>query len=178
MPNHSELCFPPLQNVEKVFGKTAALRCLSPDSSGKRQGDVGLGDFSGARQPSLNAGSSLGNAAGCSWTRNFTSLCLTFLIYKMGMMTIVPTSEGCCEGKQMSEYLRGVPCIWVAQLLLCNAVSVIVLDSWPGAEAWPFPDRGRHAVNACWLVGQVSGLCWGLACHGGRVVGQHAQPTL
>lgn len=107
MPNHSELCFPPLQNVEKVFGKTAALRCLSPDSSGKRQGDVGLGDFSGARQPSLNAGSSLGNAAGCSWTRNFTSLCLTFLIYKMGMMTIVPTSEGCCEGKQMSEYLRG-----------------------------------------------------------------------
>lgn len=107
MPNHSELSFPSLQNVEKVFEKTAALRCLSPDSSGKRQGDVGLGDFSGASQPRLNAGSSLGNATACSWTRNFTSLCLTFLIYKMGRMTIVSTSEGCCEGQQMSEYLRG-----------------------------------------------------------------------
>lgn len=98
-----------------------------------------------------------GSSTVCSWASNFTSLCLAFLIYEVGMMTIAHACK-----VQQTTWHTGIPSFWASQLLIPSAVSVVLLDSGgQGQRLAPSLAQDGHAINAHWLVGLVSGLCNG-----------------
>lgn len=93
---------------------------------------------------------------------------LTFLIYKMRVMTIAPALPGCCEGEnsvrpcevQDGARCTGIPCLRAPPLPLPSGGFCSCADPVPARQgACLFPVRRRHVVDACWFVEQPRGLC-------------------
>lgn len=104
-----------------------------------------------------------------------------------GMVRMVPASQGSCEVKDELMLMKGRtegtapgPSVDLGTQALLPSGSFRGFAGLSDGQEQILASslaHGGHAVNACWLVSQMNGLCQGLVCRCGQVAGQHPRPS-